>query len=56
MSSRNEMHKKPQPENQEIKSRKCLMCSEGFTSHHVGERVCPDCKSTATWRQAGLAI
>ncbi len=56
MSSRSEMNKKPQADNQDIRTRKCLMCSKSFTSHHIGERVCPDCKGTSAWRQAAIAI
>ena len=56
MASRSEMNKKPQAENLQPKVRKCLMCSSSFQSSHIGERVCPDCKSTSTWRQTGIAI
>ena len=56
MPSRSEMNKKPQSENQVRKVRKCLMCADTFQSHHVGERICGECKSTSTWRQTGLAI
>lgn len=56
MPSRSELNKKPQAENQVRKVRKCLMCSSSFQSHHIGERVCGECKSTATWRQTGMAI
>ena len=43
-------------ENLQPKLRRCLMCADDFQSHHMGERVCPDCKSTSTWRQTGIAI
>jgi Zn finger protein HypA/HybF involved in hydrogenase expression len=56
MASRSEMNKKPQAENLQPKLRRCLMCADEFQSHHIGERVCPDCKSTSTWRQTGIAI
>ena len=56
MASRSEMNKKPQAENLQPKVRKCLMCAGSFQSSHIGERVCPDCKSTSTWRQTGIAI
>ena len=56
MASRSEMNKKPQAENLQPKMRKCLMCLDEFMSTHTGERVCPDCKSTSTWRQTGIAI
>lgn len=38
------------PKNEVTKSRKCLTCSGTFLSHHVGERVCPNCKGTEEWR------
>ena len=48
--------KKPTSDRPEIrKARKCLMCSQDFTSHHIGERVCPSCKSTAAWREGDQA-
>jgi hypothetical protein len=37
------------------KRRKCLMCGEGFDSHHDGERVCPTCKTTDRWNNGGDA-
>jgi hypothetical protein len=36
----------------EPRTRACLMCTEPFTSRHLGERVCGDCKASAAW-QAG---
>ena len=56
MASRSEMNKKPQAENLQPKVRKCLMCSSSFQSSHIGERICPDCKNTSTWRQMGIEI
>ncbi len=56
MASRSEMNKKPQSDNLVAKRRKCLMCMDEFQSSHIGERVCPDCKGTSTWRQTGIAI
>lgn len=56
MASRSEMNKKPQSDNLVAKRRICLMCMDEFQSSHIGERVCPDCKGTSTWRQTGIAI
>ena len=56
MASRSEMNKKPQSDKLIAKRRKCLMCMDEFQSSHIGERVCPDCKGTSTWRQTGIAI
>lgn len=54
MSSRKTDTSKPEPDRPSIsKERKCLMCSRDFTSQHVGERVCSNCKSTAAWREGG---
>ncbi|MDE0991625.1 MAG: hypothetical protein OSA23_00360 [Rhodospirillales bacterium] len=45
---------KPEPETAPvIKKRKCLMCTKDFTSQHLGERVCTNCKSTSAWRESG---
>ena len=43
--------KKPQAENLKPAIRKCLMCSQSFQSRDIGERICPDCKDSKTWRQ-----
>jgi len=56
MASRSEMNKKPVSDKLVPKRRKCLMCLDDFQSNHIGERVCPDCKGTSTWRQTGIAI
>jgi hypothetical protein len=32
------------------KKRTCLSCNTAFESEWAGERVCPRCKTTATWR------
>jgi len=56
MSSRSENNKKPVSDRKEDpKPRKCLMCSDKFVSHHMGERVCPSCKGTAAWREGDVA-
>ena len=56
MSSRNENNKKPTSDRPHIKKKRvCLMCSERFTSNHIGERICPSCKSTAAWREGDQA-
>ncbi len=56
MSSRRVDTKKPESDREHVqKSRKCLMCSGDFVSHHIGERVCPSCKETTVWRSGGIA-
>ncbi len=56
MSSRKTNNSKPEPDNpSEPKQRNCLMCSREFQSRHIGERVCPNCKGTAAWREGGQA-
>ncbi len=32
------------------KRRRCLMCSKLFISAWAGQRICLDCKRSATWR------
>ncbi len=32
------------------KRRMCLMCCKLFISAWQGERICPDCKQSSTWR------
>jgi len=32
------------------KRRACLSCNTAFESEWAGERICPRCKTTATWR------
>ena len=32
------------------KRRRCLMCCKLFISDWQGERICPDCKQSGTWR------
>jgi hypothetical protein len=55
MSSRSN-NKKPEPDQEPIrKDRSCLMCNKKFTSSHIGERVCTNCKSTAAWREGSFA-
>ena len=44
-------HKRPQAENLQPAIRKCLMCSTSFQSRDIGERVCPDCKTSKAWRE-----
>lgn len=40
------------PPNSSAKVRKCLRCLRDFKSAHIGERVCPDCKHSESWRHA----
>ncbi len=37
------------------KTRQCLRCSNKFESEWSGERVCPHCKKSSTWRN-GLSV
>jgi hypothetical protein len=56
MSSRKTNNSKPEPDRPVVeKKRDCLMCERPFASRHIGERVCPNCKSTAAWREGGQA-
>jgi hypothetical protein len=42
---------KPEPEREhDPKVRNCLSCLRPFTSEWAGERICPKCKSSASWR------
>ena len=36
------------------KERRCLNCTDHFTSMWAGERVCKRCKQTSSWR-SGVA-
>ncbi len=40
--------------NSEPKLRHCLTCRDSFTSAWAGERICPKCKSSSTWRSGTL--
>ena len=33
------------------KRRACLCCAGAFQSAWAGERICPRCKTSATWRE-----
>ena len=42
---------KPEPEREhDPKVRNCLSCLHPFTSEWVGERICPKCKHSSSWR------
>jgi len=42
---------KPAPEGDiDPKVRNCLSCLRPFTSEWAGERICPKCKSSVSWR------
>jgi len=57
MASRSSETKKPTSDQMhEAKRRPCLMCGQGFVSHHKGERVCATCKTTAAWREGAGAF
>ena len=34
-----------------IKARPCLKCQSTFESQWSGERICPRCKGSSTWRE-----
>ncbi len=34
-------------------TRKCLLCSRGFSSEHPGNRICTKCKQTQLWKAGG---
>ena len=36
---------------EDVATRRCLVCSVRFTSLWAGERVCRKCKSSTAWRQ-----
>lgn len=38
-----------------VKKRQCLMCHDTFPSKWAGERICPRCKGTTTWREGNSA-
>ena len=47
---------KPDAEREYVsKNRKCLMHGGEFLSSHIGERVCPSCKSTSIWSSGVMA-
>ena len=37
------------------KTRRCLRCQTTFDSQWSGERICPRCKGTSTWREGNSA-
>ncbi len=44
-------YKKPVPEGDiDPKVRNCVGCRQPFTSAWAGERICPKCKSSSSWR------
>ena len=44
-------YKKPVPEGDiHPKVRNCLACRQPFPSAWAGERICPKCKSSSSWR------
>lgn len=48
-------NKKPVPDRVTApKKRNCLSCGDGFNSTWAGERICPRCKSSSSWR-SGLS-
>ncbi len=36
------------------KRRRCLMCCKMFISAWQGERICPDCEQSSTWRNGEI--
>ena len=52
MKRRRKQVKKPANENREPPvPRKCLMCNMDFSSSWIGERVCPRCKESVSWKE-----
>ena len=46
---------KPEPEREhDPKVRSCLACRQPFTSEWAGERICPKCKHSSSWRMGSL--
>ena len=43
-----DVHELPAPRR---KRRGCLCCAKAFDSAWAGERICPRCKGSATWRE-----
>ena len=44
-------YKKPVPDGDiDPKVRNCLACRSSFESAWAGERICPKCKSSSSWR------
>ncbi len=44
-------YKKPVPDGDiDPKVRNCLACRRPFESAWAGERICPKCKSSSSWR------
>ncbi len=44
-------NKKPKSDRERTRKRcRCLMCCKIFISDWQGERICPDCKHSVTWR------
>ena len=51
----NRNNQNPQPDKPHvITTRKCLMCRVEFTSQHIGNRVCSDCKQTTDWKNGHM--
>ena len=47
---------KPEPEREhDPKVRNCLSCLCPFTSEWAGERICPKCKHSSSWRMGSLS-
>ncbi len=39
----------------ETRTRNCLRCKAEFRSGWSGERICPRCKSSRTWRNSAIS-
>ena len=51
----NRDNQKPSPDKPHvITTRNCLMCRVEFTSTHIGNRVCSDCKQTTDWKNSHM--
>jgi hypothetical protein len=50
MSKAVELDSEDEDQQDQVKYRPCLMCSDEFESAWSGERICKRCKSQAQWQ------
>jgi hypothetical protein len=55
MSKYKDSFKKPKATNDNIKQRKCLLCSKMFMSFGPGNRICALCKKKPEYRHGSLS-
>ena len=57
MTSKNEYHRKPEPEvKHEQRQRHCLSCRRPFKSEWLGNRICSSCKGTEAYSAAPSSV